>query len=76
QHFYNSLRDLYLPLVPVVSSALPKSHTGFTASSFSQVLSVFFLLSSPILNALMYKYLFHVRPFRRLLQQPAYYGFC
>ncbi|KRE21098.1 hypothetical protein ASG81_29475 [Paenibacillus sp. Soil522] len=55
--------------MPEISSALPKPHTEFTASFFSQVLSDF-LLSSLILNALMYKCLFHVQPFRELLQQP------
>ncbi|MNO99640.1 hypothetical protein D3C76_914140 [compost metagenome] len=62
--FYLSLRDLYLPLVPEMNSALPKLLTGFTAFFFSQVLSDFFLLSLLILNAWMYKYLFHVQPFR------------
>ncbi|WP_235219514.1 hypothetical protein, partial [Paenibacillus sp. FSL H8-237] len=41
--FFNlSLRDLYLPFVPKMNSALLKTPTGFTVSFFSQVLSDFF----------------------------------
>ena len=59
--FHNALRDLYVLFVPEMNSALLKPPTGFTASFFRLVLSDF-LLSSLILNALMYKYLFHVQP--------------
>lgn len=74
--FYLSLRDLYLPLVPEMNSALPKLLTGFTAFFFSQVLSDFFSAFITHLERLDVQIPTSCSALPQLLQQLAYYGVC